>query len=51
MAGQEERARPIFRQVFAADGRWAKLVPRLPAGGLLPADPAKLQRILAQAPR
>ena len=48
--GQEEPALAIFRRVFAADTRWARLVPRLPAAGLLPDDPEKLARILAQAP-
>ena len=50
MAGQEERALPIFRDVFAREERWARLVPRLPASGLLPDDPGKLRRILDQAP-
>jgi uncharacterized Ntn-hydrolase superfamily protein len=48
MAGQEEQALPIFRQVFAREERWRRLVPRLPAAGLLPADPAKIERILGQ---
>jgi uncharacterized Ntn-hydrolase superfamily protein len=47
MAGREEEALPIFAAVFARDQRWTKLVPRLPASGLLPADPAKIERILA----
>ena len=47
--GREEEALPIFRQVFAAEPRWAELVPRLPASGLLPADPAKINRILSVA--
>ena len=47
--GREEEALPIFRQVFAAEPRWAELVPRLPASGLLPADPAKIKRILSVA--
>lgn len=50
MAGQEERALPIFREVFAREERWARLVPRLAASGLLPDDPEKTRRILAQAP-
>jgi uncharacterized Ntn-hydrolase superfamily protein len=48
MAGQEEQALPIFRQVFAREERWRRLVPRLPAAGLLPPDPAKIERILGQ---
>jgi uncharacterized Ntn-hydrolase superfamily protein len=51
MAGKEEQALPIFRAVFAKEERWARLVPRLPASGLLPSDPAKITRILAVAPR
>lgn len=48
--GHEEEALPIFRRVFAAEDRWVRLLPRLPAAGLLPDDPAKLAKILAQAP-
>ena len=49
MAGQEEKALPIFREVFAREERWRRLVPRLPASGLLPEDPKKIERILATA--
>lgn len=45
--GREEEALPIFRRVFEAEPRWRELVPRLPAAGLLPDDPAKIERILA----
>ena len=48
--GREDEALPIFQRVFAAEPRWARLVPRLPAAGLLPDDPAKIERILAVAP-
>jgi uncharacterized Ntn-hydrolase superfamily protein len=48
--GDEATALPLFARVFAAEPDWARLVPRLPAAGLLPDDPAALQRILAQAP-
>lgn len=50
MAGQEEKALPIFRDVFAREERWRRLVPRLPASGLLPDDPKKIERILAAGP-
>ena len=50
MAGQKDAALPVFRQVFADDPRWLRVVPRLPASGLLPQDPADIERILAQAP-
>jgi uncharacterized Ntn-hydrolase superfamily protein len=49
--GQEDAALPIFKLVFARERQWVDLVPRL-AGpvGILPDDPAKLRRILEQAP-
>lgn len=49
-AGEEERAMPIFARVFAAEERWRRLVPRLPAAGLLPDDPAKIEKILGVRP-
>jgi uncharacterized Ntn-hydrolase superfamily protein len=49
-AGRTDEALPIFRRVFAAEPRWAELLPRLPAAGLLPDEPATIQRILAVAP-
>ncbi|MBP7149742.1 MAG: DUF1028 domain-containing protein [Acidobacteria bacterium] len=48
-SGQEERALALFRDVFARDPRWLKLVPRLVPVGLLPDDEKKLQQILATA--
>ena len=47
MAGREDEALPLFREVFAREKRWLRLVPRLPASGLLPDDPAAIERILA----
>lgn len=49
--GQEEKALAIFKDVFAREERWVRLVPRLPASGLLPDDPKKIERILSVAPR
>jgi uncharacterized Ntn-hydrolase superfamily protein len=49
-AGREDEALVVFRNVFAREERWGRLVPRLVAAGLLPDDPAKLARILAVAP-
>jgi uncharacterized Ntn-hydrolase superfamily protein len=49
-SGQADKALPLFARVFAAEERWARLVPRLPAAGLLPDDPEILRRILAAAP-
>jgi uncharacterized Ntn-hydrolase superfamily protein len=51
VAGQEDKALALFKDVFAKEPRWATLVPRLPASGLLPEDPKKIERILAVAPR
>ena len=50
-AGKEEEALPLFRQVFAREERWVRLVPRLPAAGLLPDDPKKIEKILSVAPK
>ncbi len=49
-AGKEEEALKLFVDVFARDDRWARLVPRLPAAGLLPDDPRKIEKILSMAP-
>ena len=51
MAGKEEQAMPLFARVFAREDRWVRLVERLPASGLLPADPAKIAKILSAAPK
>jgi len=48
--GEEEEALLLFRRVFALEPRWVPLVPRLPAAGLLPDDPDKIEKILATAP-
>ncbi len=48
-SGQEDRALAIFRDVFAREDRWARLVPRLPAAGLLPDDAKKIEKILSVA--
>ncbi|MDH3285508.1 MAG: DUF1028 domain-containing protein, partial [Acidobacteriota bacterium] len=44
--GNEERALGVFREVFATDPRWRRVVRRLPASGLLPDDAAVMKRIL-----
>ena len=51
VAGQEEKALAIFKDVFAREERWVRLVPRLPASGLLPEDPKKIEKILTVSPR
>jgi len=48
--GREDEALKLFREVFAREERWTRLVPRLPAAGLLPEDPKKIERILSVAP-
>lgn len=45
--GRETEALRIFADVFARAPVWADLVPRLPAAGLLPNDPALVDRIVA----
>jgi uncharacterized Ntn-hydrolase superfamily protein len=47
--GRVEEALPLFRDVFAADPNLAILLERLPAAGLLHADPPTLARLLACA--
>ena len=46
-AGQLEQALPLFEKAFAMWPKWRELLPRLPASGLLPDDPALLSEILA----
>jgi uncharacterized Ntn-hydrolase superfamily protein len=46
-AGREADALPYLRRAYAADRRWAELVGRLPASGLLPADTALARRLVA----
>lgn len=48
-AGREDEAMRIFREVFATEPVWAQLAPRLVPLGLLPDDPASLERIVALA--
>ena len=45
MAGEVDCSLPLFARSYALDPAWRTLVPRLPASGLLPADPAVLSRI------
>jgi uncharacterized Ntn-hydrolase superfamily protein len=45
LAGDVDRSLPLFGRAYALDPAWRTLVPRLPAAGLLPADPAVLSRI------
>ncbi len=43
--GRESEAVPIFKAVFAKEPIWADLLPKLPAAGLFPNDPALIDRI------
>ncbi|MCX6829419.1 MAG: DUF1028 domain-containing protein [candidate division Zixibacteria bacterium] len=48
MAGELERALPIFKEVFKMDDSWRVLVPRLVKSELLPNDQKIIDRIVAQ---
>lgn len=50
LAGREDEALPIFRQVFLENADWVEITRRLVTTGDLPNDPARIQRILDQAP-
>jgi uncharacterized Ntn-hydrolase superfamily protein len=44
--GRVDEALPLFRKAFEMWPDWRTLVPRLPASGLLPDDPALIERIV-----
>jgi uncharacterized Ntn-hydrolase superfamily protein len=46
-----DEAMPIFARCFRMNPAWLVLVPRLPSAGLLPDDPALIQRIVSAGPR
>jgi uncharacterized Ntn-hydrolase superfamily protein len=46
-SGEVDAALPHFRRAFELWPDWRELVPRLPASGLLPDDPALIEKILA----
>ena len=46
--GRVDESLPLFRRVFAMDGNWAILTPRLAKVGLLPDDPQLIQRIVGK---
>jgi uncharacterized Ntn-hydrolase superfamily protein len=48
--GRVDESLPLFRRAFEMWPLWRELVQRLPAAGLLPDDPALMQRILSVAP-
>lgn len=45
--GRINESLPLFRKVFAMDRNWITLTPRLPKSGLLPDDPAIIEKIVA----
>lgn len=47
-AGREDEALPIFREVFARNPNYVELTRRLPASGLLPDDPKKIEKIIGR---
>lgn len=44
--GRVDESLPLFRKAFAMDNNWRTLTPRLPKSGLLPDDPAIIQKIV-----
>ncbi len=44
-------ALPVFARAFRMNPTWLLLVPRLPAAGLLPDDPALARRVQAMGPQ
>lgn len=44
--GQVDAALPYLRRAYAVHPKWAELVPRLPAAGLLPNDAALVRRLV-----
>lgn len=50
-AGQVERALPYLRRAQAVHPRWAGLVPRLTAAGILPDDAALVERLVREMRR
>jgi uncharacterized Ntn-hydrolase superfamily protein len=47
-AGRVEEAIPYLARAQQQDARWARLLPRLPASGLLPDDPKLIRRLVEQ---
>lgn len=47
-AGEVDQGLPYLRRAYRVHPRWADLIERLPAAGLLPDDPALIQRLLSE---
>jgi uncharacterized Ntn-hydrolase superfamily protein len=50
-SGREKEGLDYLEDVFAADANWVEVTRRLPAAGLLPDDPALMERIMRVAPK
>jgi uncharacterized Ntn-hydrolase superfamily protein len=50
-AGREKEALAYFKDVFAREPKWVEVTRRLPASGLLPDDPALVEKIVSVAPK
>lgn len=50
-SGNEQDGLAMLKGVFEAEPNWVEVTRRLPASGLLPDDPALMQRIMAVAPK
>lgn len=48
---REKEGLALFREVFAKEGRWVDLIPRLARVGLFPDDPQKIEEVRDQRPR
>ncbi len=46
--GRVDESLPLFKKCFALQPSWIEMTPRLPVSGLLPNDPALIQKIMAQ---
>lgn len=51
LSGRLPEALPGFREAFRLEPDWVEVTRRLPAIGLLPDDPALVERIVGEAPR
>ena len=50
-AKRVDEAVPYLRRAYASDARWAELVTRLPAAGLIPNDSAVVRRLVSEMKR
>ena len=50
-AGKEQEAGPYLARAYRVHQKWAELIPRLPAAGLLPNDKALVDRLVVRMKR